>query len=172
MPSNTNDVSLYASSTPQNNPPISFFFHDTATTEIYTLSLHDALPISFDAKKPRRLVGRDKRLRRQGRSPQLVGSDNRCRSRNSFGTISSLSSGTRFQRHSNDRVVGPACTVCQHSRRLWMLQTSRVCMGRQRQGIHCKARGMLSWRRCTLTHTELGWTAVHVCYTVLVRASP
>src|SRR2546422_9342347 len=29
-------------------PPISslFFFNDTATTEIYTLSLHDALPIS------------------------------------------------------------------------------------------------------------------------------
>src|SRR2546429_6459004 len=25
---------------------ISFFFNDTATTEIYTLSLHDALPIS------------------------------------------------------------------------------------------------------------------------------
>src|SRR6266487_6154692 len=25
---------------------IVFFFHDTATTEIYTLSLHDALPIS------------------------------------------------------------------------------------------------------------------------------
>src|SRR2546425_3109136 len=25
-----------------------FFFNDTATTEIYTLSLHDALPISFD----------------------------------------------------------------------------------------------------------------------------
>src|SRR3712207_8184447 len=26
-----------------------FFFNDTATTEIYTLSLHDALPISFQA---------------------------------------------------------------------------------------------------------------------------
>src|SRR5260370_39196797 len=26
---------------------ILFFFNDTATTEIYTLSLHDALPISF-----------------------------------------------------------------------------------------------------------------------------
>src|SRR5437868_13302285 len=26
-----------------------FFFNDTATTEIYTLSLHDALPILFDA---------------------------------------------------------------------------------------------------------------------------
>src|SRR5258706_16345006 len=27
------------------HPPIFFFFNDTATTEIYTLSLHDALPI-------------------------------------------------------------------------------------------------------------------------------
>src|SRR5258708_37642753 len=27
-----------------------FFFNDTATTEIYTLSLHDALPISFESK--------------------------------------------------------------------------------------------------------------------------
>src|SRR2546429_5036852 len=29
-----------------------FFFNDTATTEIYTLSLHDALPISLSAPKP------------------------------------------------------------------------------------------------------------------------
>src|SRR2546430_11462108 len=28
-----------------------FFFNDTATTEIYTLSLHDALPISKDRQK-------------------------------------------------------------------------------------------------------------------------
>src|SRR2546425_8188074 len=27
-----------------------FFFNDTATTEIYTLSLHDALPISVDER--------------------------------------------------------------------------------------------------------------------------
>src|SRR2546427_11669366 len=27
-----------------------FFFNDTATTEIYTLSLHDALPISTDRR--------------------------------------------------------------------------------------------------------------------------
>src|SRR2546427_1149998 len=27
--------------------PLFFFFNDTATTEIYTLSLHDALPISW-----------------------------------------------------------------------------------------------------------------------------
>src|SRR3989442_12388830 len=29
-----------------------FFFNDTATTEIYTLSLHDALPISTSQKLP------------------------------------------------------------------------------------------------------------------------
>src|SRR5258708_18226478 len=29
-------------------PPCFFFFNDTATTEIYTLSLHDALPIYPD----------------------------------------------------------------------------------------------------------------------------
>src|SRR3989441_8777531 len=28
--------------------PLFFFFNDTATTEIYTLSLHDALPISTE----------------------------------------------------------------------------------------------------------------------------
>src|SRR5687768_17688544 len=31
-----------------------FFFNDTATTEIYTLSLHDALPISASMARPRR----------------------------------------------------------------------------------------------------------------------
>ena len=29
-----------------------FFFNDTATTEIYTLSLHDALPIYFQSGQP------------------------------------------------------------------------------------------------------------------------
>src|SRR5256885_13114468 len=32
-----------------------FFFNDTATTEIYTLSLHDALPISPSSRNPRPL---------------------------------------------------------------------------------------------------------------------
>src|SRR6266853_5963153 len=33
---------------------IFFFFNDTATTEIYTLSLHDALPIYLDGVSDRR----------------------------------------------------------------------------------------------------------------------
>src|SRR4051794_41620406 len=36
----------YHSPRPLSTSPLSFFFNDTATTEIYTLSLHDALPIS------------------------------------------------------------------------------------------------------------------------------
>src|SRR2546422_6125365 len=32
-----------------------FFFNDTATTEIYTLSLHDALPISYAVGRMRAL---------------------------------------------------------------------------------------------------------------------
>src|SRR2546428_9903308 len=45
-----------------------FFFNDTATTEIYTLSLHDALPISCDRRRQRARsdVGR-RLLRRRGR---------------------------------------------------------------------------------------------------------
>src|SRR5258706_8816796 len=35
-----------------------FFFNDTATTEIYTLSLHDALPILRFQPEPPRLVQR------------------------------------------------------------------------------------------------------------------
>src|SRR5256885_5620611 len=33
-----------------------FFFNDTATTEIYTLSLHDALPISSRLSRPRQAI--------------------------------------------------------------------------------------------------------------------
>src|SRR3712207_9403438 len=41
---------------------ILFFFNDTATTEIYTLSLHDALPIYID------LDSFTSRLQRRGRT--------------------------------------------------------------------------------------------------------
>src|SRR2546428_13753540 len=42
-----------------------FFFNDTATTEIYTLSLHDALPIS-DVVRGRELADSGGELRRVG----------------------------------------------------------------------------------------------------------
>src|SRR2546422_7089994 len=40
-----------------------FFFNDTATTEIYTLSLHDALPISSVAPTNVFIEGPDKKTR-------------------------------------------------------------------------------------------------------------
>src|SRR5229473_7882409 len=43
-----------------------FFFNDTATTEIYTLSLHDALPI-FSGSRTCALVGRRRRPTRHPR---------------------------------------------------------------------------------------------------------
>src|SRR5579864_5602476 len=52
----------------------SFFFNDTATTEIYTLSLHDALPISSRCRG---------RSGRPGRSP---GAGSRARTRDRKST--------------------------------------------------------------------------------------
>src|SRR5438034_1023136 len=40
-------VSAIRGSEPLSGPSPGFFFNDPATTEIYTLSLHDALPISY-----------------------------------------------------------------------------------------------------------------------------
>src|SRR5437870_8429894 len=47
--------------------PCFFFFHDTATPEIYTLSLHDALPIW--TRRP----GRDQAAHRAGGDPRAGG---------------------------------------------------------------------------------------------------
>jgi len=40
---------------------------------------------------------------------------------------------------------------------------SRQNLGQRWQGIYCEARGMLSWGRCVLAHTELGWMGLHLC---------
>src|SRR5262245_63918116 len=50
-----------------------FFFNDTATTEIYTLSLHDALPISGSSRRACRIFAR----RRGGRMGRPVDASRR-----------------------------------------------------------------------------------------------
>src|SRR5690348_18442344 len=64
---------------------IYFFFNDTATTEIYTLSLHDALPISGEPyrKPPRGRIppGNDSSLRQAAR--KAVGTDRKSTRLNS-----------------------------------------------------------------------------------------
>src|SRR5258708_23067082 len=67
-----------------------FFFNDTATTEIYTLSLHDALPIFIERIQPQiascerekydidgyrasfELAGRDRKSTRLNSSHQII----------------------------------------------------------------------------------------------------
>src|SRR5205809_5924398 len=49
-----------------------FFFNDTATPEIYTLSLHDALPISFLPARRNRVFCEQLVEGQPGRGPALV----------------------------------------------------------------------------------------------------
>src|SRR5690348_18043375 len=69
-------------------PSLSFFFNDTAPPEIYTLSLHDALPISRSSGSPRR-----------------SGSSGRCPTR------SSPRSTTRSEEHTSE-LQSPVHLVC------------------------------------------------------------
>src|SRR5438034_2646531 len=69
-----------------------FFFNDTATTEIYTLSLHDALPISLgtggggEHLVSRRLVGREAGAHRI-RAPVRAHQDRKSTRLNSSHTV-------------------------------------------------------------------------------------
>src|SRR3712207_8794642 len=78
-----------------------FFFNDTATTEIYTLSLHDALPISCVRLSRRSAV--------QGRSPggqrRLLLLRERFRQSSTSAVQThhrAWSSGTRSEEHTSE----------------------------------------------------------------------
>src|ERR1039457_7703138 len=60
-------------SSPSTNQIIVFFFKDTATTEIYTLSLHDALPIWNETAPGRPRLARRPQRRRCGSGFYVLG---------------------------------------------------------------------------------------------------
>src|SRR6266568_6661037 len=60
-----------------------FFFNDTATTEIYTLSLHDALPISRPVFGGHRRVDRLERAKLGRRARSFVARDRKSTRLNS-----------------------------------------------------------------------------------------
>src|SRR2546426_2423569 len=72
-----------------------FFFNDTATTEIYTLSLHDALPISGRCR-----AGRLRLLRSVWKETPPVGGGQLVR-------LSSRAPGGRRGRHNQQRQASP-----------------------------------------------------------------
>src|SRR5438034_8190065 len=75
-----------------------FFFNDTPTPEIYTLSLHDALPICFWPRaRAARYAGRYTNTRRPGSARRT-----RCPSRGSWGDSSRSEEHTsELQSHSD-----------------------------------------------------------------------
>src|SRR2546422_11344215 len=85
-----------------------FFFNDTATTEIYTLSLHDALPISPapDVHHLPPLLRTDARFRRAGRVPVRGGDADLCRA---FAAAVVRAHLAVHQQRSEERRVGKEC---------------------------------------------------------------
>src|SRR5256885_5167487 len=81
---------------------IFFFFNDTATTEIYTLSLHDALPI-FDVSIQAQVLNLFMRLRADLRLTYLFISHN-------LGVVAHLSD-RRSEEHTSE-LQSPCNLVC------------------------------------------------------------
>src|SRR5256886_14305103 len=109
-----------------------FFFNDTATTEIYTLSLHDALPIlrqglwhhlyelvalarRFPRREPARQIEVDHLVREAGRGPdggqplQAAGGDPRLFEQ--FATGARLGIFARVERSRRDLPQRTACGI-------------------------------------------------------------
>src|SRR3712207_6986526 len=98
-----------------------FFFNDTATTEIYTLSLHDALPISSFVARCRRIGFRGCRACHEplyGVSPSVLTPDvsaNKHTER-SAGTTSDRKSTRLNSSHANISYA----VFCLKKKKLWM----------------------------------------------------
>src|SRR5256885_16104700 len=84
-----------------------FFFNDTATTEIYTLSLHDALPISAPARWPRARGGRCRRGSSRGPPAHVHGRG----APRSAPAASTRPRGPRSEEHTSE-LQSPCNLVC------------------------------------------------------------
>src|SRR2546422_679729 len=106
-----------------------FFFNDTATTEIYTLSLHDALPISA-GRRDRRAVGAHR-----GRHCAPSGPDSRVRRPRRLEhrlpllrSLAGLASGDRKSTRLNSSHGYISYAVfCLKKKKETMLRTRRSC---------------------------------------------
>src|SRR5256885_6369983 len=81
--------------------PFSFFFNDTATTEIYTLSLHDALPICVT-----HATRLDKRVKTFGKAANRV-----CKAAERLGKAATRPGKARSEEHTSE-LQSPCNLVC------------------------------------------------------------
>src|SRR6266542_4647377 len=82
-----------------------FFFNDTATTEIYTLSLHDALPISDHVRHHQAAIGHGVVLRPRDRAhvlDEVLGDRKSTRLNSSHGSISYAVFCLKKKKNKND----------------------------------------------------------------------
>src|SRR5256885_5360423 len=88
-----------------------FFFNDTATTEIYTLSLHDALPIS--SKSIQTINRTTKSKSRSSRPGSIRTSPNQISPRSSSNgqTLPASFTKTRSEEHTSE-LQSPCNLVC------------------------------------------------------------
>src|SRR5258706_7356675 len=82
-----------------------FFFNDTATTEIYTLSLHDALPICIEQRsrpypESQALPGSRQQMLIQ--SPSLAANGPRGRNRRRISCAFSAQNQSRSEEHTSE----------------------------------------------------------------------
>src|SRR5260221_9553435 len=83
--------------------PSFFFFNDTATTEIYTLSLHDALPISMN--RPWALLPSVPAVQLSSWPASLQARDRKSTRLNSSHTVISYAVFFLKKKHLNDFLV-------------------------------------------------------------------
>src|SRR2546426_739107 len=116
-----------------------FFFNDTATTEIYTLSLHDALPICIGAAVARRPVGGELLKWAQFLAFSSFASIRRCGISSSFSSISSR----RSEEHTSE-LQSPCNLVC------------RLLLEKKKNGpLQACSTATTSWCYTRLTHSYL-----------------
>src|SRR5256885_14464284 len=87
-----------------------FFFNDTATTEIYTLSLHDALPI-YDQDSQPKIAHSQSRSAREERG-QPVGAFSKLRPDRRADKLSALLSDRKSTRLNSSHLVISYAVFC------------------------------------------------------------
>src|SRR5215203_3344992 len=134
-----------------------FFFNDTATTEIYTLSLHDALPTSPPTATPK---------------PCNAGSTAEHLNNLRFGQVASMCTGiisdtvSRPSTESShyDRLIKATVRIGQHRERIQSVRLTEIPLDTRRvrdrvaeRSEHAPEQGTFAWRLWRILVSPVCW---------------